>query len=127
MAAAWLENIRGVIAACFGKSEDDPEVLLAQAQREMQEMHARNRTRAVEAITRKNHREQRVADTQKRLQAVQEELERVLADHDGEHAAGMQAEGIREHGLDPSRPAGRRRMQAGQSAAHRAGRRGPGE
>jgi hypothetical protein len=34
---------------------EDPEVLLSQAQREMTEMHARNRERAVQAITQKNN------------------------------------------------------------------------
>ncbi|HVK03831.1 MAG TPA: hypothetical protein VM490_10160 [Armatimonadaceae bacterium] len=56
----------------------DPDVLLARAQREMQELHARNRERAVEAITRKNNLQERADYYQKRvdvllLQAAQAE------------------------------------------------------
>ena len=57
---------------------EDPEVLLSQAQREMQEMHARNRERAVQAITQKNNLQQMVDDTQKRVDNLQAKAELAL-------------------------------------------------
>ena len=57
---------------------EDPDVLLSQAQREMTEMHARNRERAVQAITQKNNLQQMVDDTQKRVDNLQAKAELAL-------------------------------------------------
>ncbi len=54
---------------------EDPEVLLAQAQREMTEMHARNRERVVQTITQKNNLQQMVDDIQKRVADLQREAD----------------------------------------------------
>jgi phage shock protein A len=45
---------------------DDPQTLLLLAQREMQQMHANNRERAVRAITQRNHLRQVIADARRR-------------------------------------------------------------
>jgi len=65
---------------------EDPEVLLSQAQREMQEMQARNRERAVQAITQKNNLQQMVDDTQKRVTNLQTKAELALKRGDRELA-----------------------------------------
>lgn len=52
-----LNRLMGYLKALFGFKMDqweDPEVLLAQAQQEMKENHAKNRERAVQAVTQKN-------------------------------------------------------------------------
>jgi phage shock protein A len=49
------------------ESLEDPELLLQQAQEEMRAMHAKNRERAVQAITQKNNLQQMVNDTRKRV------------------------------------------------------------
>jgi phage shock protein A len=46
---------------------EDPELLLQQAQEEMRAVHARNRERAVQAITRKNSLQQKVDDTRRKI------------------------------------------------------------
>ena len=56
----------------------DPHALLEQAQREMQESHARNRERAVKAITEKNVLEQSVNNLQKKIVRLQTEAEGAL-------------------------------------------------
>ena len=77
---------RYIVALLSGKMDqiEDPEILLSQAQREMTEMHARNRERAVQAITQKNNLQQMVDDTQKRVNNLQAriELARKRGDHD---------------------------------------------
>ena len=65
---------------------EDPDVLLSQAQREMTEMHARNRERAVQAITQKNNLQQMVDDTQKRVDSLQQRAEVALKRGDRELA-----------------------------------------
>ncbi len=71
---------RYIVALLSGKMDqiEDPEVLLSQAQREMTEMHARNRERAVQAITQKNNLQQMVDDTQKRVDNLQAKAELAL-------------------------------------------------
>ncbi len=49
---------------------EDPEMLLRRAQAEMQATHARNRERAVQAITMKNNLELMVRDTQKTIEGL---------------------------------------------------------
>lgn len=69
-----------IVALLGGKLDqiEDPEILLSQAQREMQEMHGRNRERAVQAITQKNNLQQMVDDTQKRVDNLQQKAELAL-------------------------------------------------
>jgi phage shock protein A len=57
---------------------EDPELLLSQAQTEMRELHAKNRERAVQAITQKNNLQQMVDDTQKRVDMLQQKAELAL-------------------------------------------------
>lgn len=54
-----------VTPAAAAEWEDDPDVLLAYAQIEMRESQARNRERAVQAITAKNHLQAEVDNTEK--------------------------------------------------------------
>lgn len=79
---------RYIVALLSGKLDqlEDPEILLSQAQREMQEMHARNRERAVQAITQKNNLQQMVDDTQKRVDNLQSKAELALKRGDRELA-----------------------------------------
>lgn len=53
------------------EDEFDPTSLLEQAQREMQEMHARNRDVAVRAITQKNNLEQMVNDVERKISVLE--------------------------------------------------------
>ena len=71
MFKAFARLWRYLVAWVTGKVEqlEDPEVLLDQARREMQQTLARNRERAIQAITQKNM-----------LQAEVEKLERVVRD-----------------------------------------------
>jgi phage shock protein A len=71
MFKAFARLWRYLVAWVTGKVEqlEDPEVLLDQARREMQQTLARNRERAIQAITQKNM-----------LQAEVEKLERVMRD-----------------------------------------------
>ena len=80
---AWLAGADAMEA--YAPQEDDPESLLARAQQEMQELHARNRDRAVRAITQKNNLQQLVDDTRKRVEALQQKAE--LADSCGDTTA----------------------------------------
>ncbi|MBC8142843.1 MAG: PspA/IM30 family protein [Armatimonadetes bacterium] len=57
---------------------ENPDILLEQAQREMQEVHARNRERAVQAITQKNNLQQMVDDLQKKTSQLQAKAELAL-------------------------------------------------
>lgn len=73
----------------FGKGLDaleNPDVLLDQAKRDMQEMHARNRERAVVAITQKNNLQNQVDDLQKTVDNLQAKAEFALKRGDRELA-----------------------------------------
>lgn len=78
-----------LIRSWFGKGLDvleNPEVLLDQAKRDMQEMHARNRERAVVAITQKNNLQNQVDDLQKTVDNLQAKAEFALKRGDRELA-----------------------------------------
>ncbi len=64
------------------EDEFDPTALLEQAQREMAEMHARNRDAAVRAITAKNNLEQMVDDLERKIAVI--EAKANLADERGD-------------------------------------------
>jgi phage shock protein A len=70
-----------VIRSWFGagiEKLEDPDLLLQQAQEEMRTMHAKNRERAVQAITQKNNLQNMVDETQKRVDALQAKAELAL-------------------------------------------------
>jgi len=72
----WL-----VIKSWFGAGLDkleDPELLLTQAQEEMTAMHAKNRERAVQAITQKNNLQNMVDETQRQVDGLQHKAEMAL-------------------------------------------------
>jgi len=76
-----LRRFWNLIKSMFGAGLDkleDPELLLSQAQTEMRELHAKNRERAVQAITQKNNLQQMVDDTQKRVDMLQQKAELAL-------------------------------------------------
>jgi phage shock protein A len=76
-----LRRFWNLIKSLFGGALDqleDPELLLSQAQTEMRELHAKNRERAVQAITQKNNLQQMVDDTQKRVDMLQQKAELAL-------------------------------------------------
>lgn len=77
MLKRFWQYIKALLSGKLDQIED-PEVLLSQAQREMTEMHARNRERAVQAITQKNNLQQMVDDTQKRVDNLQTKAELAL-------------------------------------------------
>lgn len=57
---------------------ENPDILLDQAKRDMEEIHARNRERAVQAITQKNNLQQMVDDLQKKVDNLQAKAELAL-------------------------------------------------
>jgi phage shock protein A len=70
-----------LIKSWFGIGLDkleNPDILLDQAKREMEEIHARNRERAVQAITQKNNLQQMVDDLQKKVDTLQAKAELAL-------------------------------------------------
>jgi len=76
-----LKRLWNYIKSLFSRGLDtleNPDILLEQAQREMTEMHARNRERAVQAITQKNNLQQMVDDLQKRVDNLQSKAELAL-------------------------------------------------
>lgn len=78
-----------LVKSWFGAGLDkleDPGVLLDQAKRDMQEMHARNRERAVVAITQKNNLQNQVDDLQKTVDNLQAKAEFALKRGDRELA-----------------------------------------
>lgn len=89
--ARWRRLVKKYIA---GREEptDDPEVLLQQAQEEMRAVHARNRERAVEAITRKNYYLQSADDARREIKEQREKAS--IAARAGQHekAARCRAE-----------------------------------
>lgn len=71
---------RYIVAWVTGKVEDleNPEVLLEQARREMQETHAKNRERAIQAITQKNLLEAEVDKITKVVKDLEKKAELAL-------------------------------------------------
>lgn len=73
-----LKRLLALIKSWFGIGLDkleNPDLLLDQARREMQEIHARNRERAVQAITQKNNLQQMVDDLQKQVDTLSSRAE----------------------------------------------------
>ena len=65
-----LRRLWGVTNKSASVRSDDPEMLLSRAQSEMQTVHAKNRQRAVEVITHKNHLQQMVTDLQATIESL---------------------------------------------------------
>ncbi len=78
-------RIIGYLKAAFGlklDSLEDPEVLLAQAQQEMKEAQAKNRERAVQAITQKNNLQAEVDKTTKAMDNLEAKASLALKNGD---------------------------------------------
>jgi phage shock protein A len=76
-----LKRLITLIKSWFGIGLDkleNPDILLDQAKREMEEIHARNRERAVQALTQKNNLQQMVDDLQKKVDTLQAKAELAL-------------------------------------------------
>ncbi|MBC8139107.1 MAG: PspA/IM30 family protein [Fibrella sp.] len=74
------------------EDEFDPTLLLEQAQREMQEMHARNRDVAVRAITEKNNLEQMVKDLERKISLLRAKAQLAEERGDGDLAEQLRQE-----------------------------------
>ncbi len=71
---------------------DDAELLLQQATQEMKEAQAKNRERAVQAITQKNHLQALVDQTQKTISRLEERAEAARLEGDQERERYLRAE-----------------------------------
>ncbi len=80
-----FKRVWGYLAALFGVKLDqleDPDILLSQAQQEMQQLHARNREQAVQALTQKNNLQAEVDRVQKEVNNLQAKAELALKNGD---------------------------------------------
>lgn len=73
-------------------ADTDPNLLLERAQREMQELHVKNRERAVQAITQKNNLQALVDDFQKQVDALNAKRREAEDKGETELAAKLQRE-----------------------------------
>jgi phage shock protein A len=80
--AMWKRLVT-LIKGWLGIGVETEEMLLEQVRRERMKVHARNRTRAVESIMRRNDLQQMVDDLQKKIDSLQAEAE--LASSRGDH------------------------------------------
>ena len=76
-----MRYLKGLLGFNLDKLED-PEILLQQAQQEMREAQAKNRERAVQAITQKNNLQALVDQTQKMVNNLQAKAEMALKNGD---------------------------------------------
>ena len=76
-----MRYLKGLLGFNLDKLED-PEILLQQAQQEMREAQAKNRERAVQAITQKNNLQALVDQTQKMVNNLQAKAELALKNGD---------------------------------------------
>ena len=87
-AGLWLFLFRVLLAPFQRKPEQaalcDPETLLQQAQQEMRENQAKNRERAVQAITQKNNLQAELDKTQKIVNNLQAKATKAAHEGDGE-------------------------------------------
>jgi phage shock protein A len=84
-----FRRVWGYLLALIGIKLDqmeDPDVLLTQAQKEMQELHAKNREQAVQALTQKNNLQAEVDKTQREVDNLQGKAEIALKNGDRELA-----------------------------------------
>lgn len=84
-----LKRLINLVKSWFGQAVEtleNPDLLLDQARRDMQEMHTRNRERAVIAITQKNNLQNQVDELQKQVDGLQAKAEFALKRGDRELA-----------------------------------------
>lgn len=86
-----LRYIKGLLGFKMDQLED-PEVLLQQAQTEMRENQAKNRERAVQAITQKNNLQAELDKTQKMVDNLQAKAELALKNGDRDLARQLLVE-----------------------------------
>jgi phage shock protein A len=91
MFARLIRYLKGLFGVGLDKMED-PEILLAQAQQEMKENQAKNRERAVQAITQKNNLQAEVDKTQKMVNILQAKAELALKNGDRDLARQLLVE-----------------------------------
>ena len=91
MFARLMRYLKGLFGVGLDKMED-PEILLAQAQQEMKENQAKNRERAVQAITQKNNLQAEVDKTQKMVNNLQAKAELALKNGDRDLARQLLVE-----------------------------------
>ncbi|MDX1933085.1 MAG: PspA/IM30 family protein [Capsulimonadales bacterium] len=87
-----FKRLINLIKSWFGagiEQLENPELLLTQAQEEMRAVHAKNRERAVQAITQKNNLQQMVNDLQKTVDNLQAKAELALKRGDRELALNL--------------------------------------
>jgi len=81
MLSRIMRYLKGLLGFKLDQLED-PEILLQQAQQEMREAQAKNRERAVQAITQKNNLQALVDQTQKMVNNLQAKAEMALKNGD---------------------------------------------
>lgn len=86
-----IRYLKGLLGFKLDQLED-PEILLAQAQQEMRESQAKNRERAVQAITAKNNLQAEVDKTQKMVDNLQAKAELALKGGDRDLARQLLVE-----------------------------------
>jgi len=86
-----MRYIKGLLGFKLDQLED-PEILLQQAQQEMRENQAKNRERAVQAITQKNNLQALVDQTQKTVDNLQAKAEVALRNGDKDLARQLLVE-----------------------------------
>jgi len=91
MLSRILRYLKGLLGFKLDQLED-PEILLQQATQEMQEANAKNRERAVQAITQKNNLQALVDQTQKMVDNLQAKAELALKNGDRDLARQLLVE-----------------------------------
>ena len=91
MLARLMRYLKGLFGMKLDQLED-PEILLQQAQQEMRETQAKNRERAVQAITQKNNLQADVEKTQKMVDNLQAKAELALRNGDRDLARQLLVE-----------------------------------
>jgi phage shock protein A len=75
----WWQVLQRQLTGASAGPEEDPDVLLERAQEEMRLLHARNRERAVRAITQKNQLQQMVEETERQVQRLEQKADLALS------------------------------------------------
>ena len=91
MLSRMMRYLKGLLGFKLDQLED-PEILLQQATQEMKEAQAKNRERAVQAITQKNNLQALVDQTQKMVDNLQAKAELALRNGDRELAKQLLVE-----------------------------------
>ena len=111
MLSRIMRYLKGLLGFKLDQLED-PEILLQQAQQEMQEAQAKNRERAVQAITQKNNLQALVDQTQKMVDNLQAKAELALKNGDRDLARQLLVEkGQYDATLNPPKSRSSRRWK----------------